>query len=186
MPTPRPHQAMNNLDELLRQRLHPIGDWQPSALRLAAVLCPLLRVDDEEQLLFVARPAGLRQHPGQIAFPGGMRDAGESPLQTALRECREEIGAPEDALTVLGSLPPRESSTGILVHCIVARLRPMPLRPDPSEVDEVLHVPLADLRDLDRWQERPPRGPHFQLGPHVLWGLTARFVRDLHQQLGAY
>lgn len=184
---------MDNLDELLRARLLPPGDWHATTLRHAAVLCPIVDVDGADHLLLVVRPDDLRQHPGQVAFPGGMADPGESPLQTALRECHEEVGVEAAALTVLGCLPPRPSSTGILVQCLVARMRPVPLTPDPREVAAVLHVPLRDLRDPSRWHERtppptatgrqPPTSPHFDLEGHTLWGLTARFVRDLIQGL---
>jgi 8-oxo-dGTP pyrophosphatase MutT (NUDIX family) len=124
-----------------------------------------------------------------------MRDGDESPLATALRECQEEIGvAPEPGL-VLGELPPRESSTGIHVHCVVARLPVAELVPDPREVVRVLRVPLAELQDDVRWQELPPpfgssgrqprTSPHFRFGDELLWGLTARFVRDLLRALAA-
>lgn len=177
------------VDELLRARLGPIGPWQPSALRLAAVLCPLVEADGADHLLFVARPEDQRQHAGQLAFPGGMRSGDESVLATALRETEEEIGVPAPAITVLGGLGPRPSSSGILVHTAVARLQPVALRPDPREVVRVLTMPLALLRDASRWHERPPPGgatgaqprtsPHFEFGGELLWGLTARFVRDL-------
>lgn len=177
------------LDALLRQRLPPIGDWQPTALRRAAVLCPLVQHDGADHLLFVVRPHTLRQHAGQIAFPGGMRDGDETIEATARRECREEIGVADAAITVLGALPARESSSGILVHAIVARLADGALRPDAREVERVLRIPLAELCDDARWQEKPPPGgatgkqprtsPHFVFGDDLLWGLTARFVRDL-------
>ena len=182
-------------DELLRARLPAIGDWQPTALRHAAVLCPLVVHDGEDHVLFVVRPTTLRQHGGQIAFPGGMRDPGESIEATARRECREEIGVADAAIEVLGALPPRESSSGILVHAVVARLQPVVLRPDAREVVRTLHVPLAQLRDGSRWHEKPPPGgatgnqprtsPHFTFGDELLWGLTARFVRDLVAHLAS-
>ena len=178
-----------HVDDHLRARLPVLLDWQPTPLRCAAVLCPLVLHGGEDHVLLVVRPADQRQHAGQIAFPGGMREAGETVEQTARRECRDEIGVTDDAITVLGGLGTRESSSGILAHCLVARLSPQPLRPDPREVVRVLHVPLAELRDEARWHERPPPGgatgkqprtsPHFELPGDLLWGLTARFVREL-------
>lgn len=177
------------IDDLLRARLPALGAWQPTTLRRAAVLCPLVQHRGEDHVLFVVRPTTLRQHAGQIAFPGGMRDGDESIEATARRECREEIGVPDAAITVLGALPPRESSSGILVHAAVARLQPGELQPDLREVVRTLHVPLAELRDDTRWQELPPPGgatgnqprtsPHFVFGDDRLWGLTGRFLRDL-------
>ena len=166
-----------------------IGNWQPTSLRLAAVLCPLVTIDGCDHVLLVVRPASLRQHAGQIAFPGGMREDGETIDATVRRECREEIGVDDAAITLLGELGVRESSSGILVHAVVARLADVPLQPDAREVAAVLHVPLCELLDEARWSERPPPGgatgnqprlsPHFPFGPHLMWGLTGRFVRDL-------
>lgn len=183
-----------DLDERLRRCLDaPDAAWLATPLRLAAVLCPIVEYAGEDHLLFAVRPAAMRQHGGQVAFPGGMRDGAEDPIATALRECREEIGVPAAAITVLGSLPPRESSSDILVHCLVGRLLPVALVPDPREVTRVLHVPLRELLDAQRWQERTPQptatgrqprsSPHFEFAGDLLWGLTARFVRDLAARL---
>ncbi|MBL8750455.1 MAG: CoA pyrophosphatase [Planctomycetes bacterium] len=185
------------LDTSLLQRLPVPGPWLSTQLRLAAVVCPIVQYAGEDHLLFVARPEGQRQHAGQLGFPGGMRHGDEDPVACALRECHEEIGAPPSAITVLGMLPPRESSSGILVHCIVGRLAPLQLAPDAREVVRVLRVPLRELRDDARWHERtPPKAatgyqprtsPHFEFtseaGGELLWGLTARFVRDLAARL---
>jgi 8-oxo-dGTP pyrophosphatase MutT (NUDIX family) len=176
-------------DELLRRRLLPIGGWQPSPLRAASVLCPLVAIGGHDHLLLVVRPRGQAPHAGQIAFPGGMRQGDETPLATALRECHEEVGVAATAVAPLGALAARESSTGVLAHCIVGRIEDGPLLPDPREVDRVLRVPLDDLLDEVRWSEQPPpqgaggaqprTSPHFWIGDDLLWGLTARFVRDL-------
>lgn len=180
---------MSALDHLLRARLPAIGDWLPTAARRAAVLCPLVERDGVDHVLFLVRPADARQHAGQIAFPGGMRDGCESVEAVARRECREELGIDDSALDVLGGLGWRESSGGIQVQAVVARLQPVLLRPAAGEVVRVLHVPLADLADAARWRDQPPpsgatgtqspHSPHFAFGDELLWGLTARFVRDL-------
>ncbi len=181
---------MPDLDLLLRARLDPAtGGWAETSLRHAAVLCAIVEHQQQDHVLFAVRPADLRQHAGQIGFPGGMREGEETPIETALRECQEEVGAPPTAITVLGGLGSRESSSGILVQCVVGRLQPVPLVPAPREVARLLYVPLTELRDDSRWQERvppptatgrqPPLSPHFQFGDDLLWGLTARFLRDL-------
>lgn len=181
---------MTAFDEMLRDRLDPVpASWPASELVQAAVLCPVVARDGEDHLLFAVRPATLRRHAGQIGFPGGVREPGEDPAATALRECTEEIGAPAHAVTLIGALPPRESSTGILVQCLVGRLLPVPLVLDAREVERALYVPLAELLDGSRWAERPPpvrakgrqprTSPHFRFGDDLLWGLTGRFVREL-------
>ncbi len=185
---------MRTLDERLSHLLDVVpADWAPTSLRAAAVLCPIMQHAGADHLLFAVRPEGLGQHGGQIGFPGGMRTGDEDPVACALRECEEEIGVPAMAIRVLGGLPPRESSSGILVHCLVGRLAPVPLKSDAREVVRVLHLPLRELRDETRWQERtPPKSatgyqprtsPHFEFGDDLLWGLTARFVRDLVARL---
>lgn len=173
----------------LAPRLDPLGDWVAEDRRRAAVLCLLHERAGILRMLFVARPLSMPTHPGQVAFPGGGEAPGEAPVATALRETREELAVAVDAITVLGQLPPRTSSSGYLVHCIVARLGACELRPDPREVDALLDEPLHDLLDDSRWSERtppadasgrqPPTSPHYRLGDRWLWGLTARFVRDL-------
>jgi 8-oxo-dGTP pyrophosphatase MutT (NUDIX family) len=178
-----------SVDDLLRARLPAVGSWDAGAARHAAVLCALVERRGEDHVLLVVRPAGLRQHAGQIAFPGGMRSGEETVLATALREAAEEVALPPREVVVLGALPPRTSSTGIHVHALVARVPPFVPRPDPIEVARVLYAPLADLADDTRWSERPapggatgaqpPTSPHFALDGELLWGLTARFVRDL-------
>lgn len=184
---------MSALDDLLQQRLPVPGPWLSTQLRLAAVVCPIVVHGGSDHLLFVVRPEGPHPHAGQIGFPGGMREGVEDPITCALRECHEEIGVPAAAVAVLGMLAPRESSSGILAHCLVARLQPVPLELEPREVVRVLQVPLVELRGETRWQERtPPPGatgyqprtsPHFEIGDDLLWGLTARFVRDLVARL---
>ena len=184
---------MDDVDQYLQNALPDPGQWLPTELRRAAVLCPILAHEGRDHVLFVLRPKGTQIHAGQIALPGGMRADDESPLQTALRECQEEVGAPHDLITPLGELEPRASTSKIHVHCVVARVAPFDLRPDPREVARILLVPLDDLRDDDRWREKPapfatphrqPRlSPHFHFGDELLWGLTARFIRDLVAQL---
>lgn len=184
---------MTGLDDQLRQLLPVPGPWLSTQLRLAAVVCPLVQKDGQDHVLFAVRPPGSHPHAGQVGFPGGMQRPGEEPVPCALRECQEEIGVPAAAVTVLGMLTPRESSSGVLAHCFVARLEPTPLALDPREVVRVLHVPLAELRDETRWSERAPpptatgrqlrTSPHFEIGQDLLWGLTARFVRDLVARL---
>lgn len=180
-------------DGALRARLwpEPVG-WQATQQRLAAVLVPLVTTaTGDDVLVFCVRPQHLRQHPGQIGFPGGMREGDETVRQCALREYGEELGVADAATNteILGALPLRSSSTGILVHPLVARTRPpLPLRPCAREVERVLLVPFAELRDESRWEVKQPPpiaghlsppSPHFAVGSDVIWGLTGRLCWDL-------
>lgn len=140
------------------------------------------------ELVLIERSAGLRSHPGQIAFPGGGREERDTDLvQTALREAAEEINLAPDGVTVLGMLPavhlPVSSYdvTGVLAWWE----RPSLIRVnDPSEVADVIQVPVADLVDpAKRFQVRYRAssyvGPGFDLGGRVLWGFTAALVDGL-------
>ena len=184
---------MSDLDAQLRERLLPVGGWGATDLRRAAVLCPIVRVEGQDQLLLGLRPMTSDAHAGQVAFPGGKVEGDERPLETAVRECYEEVGMPPAHVASLGELPPRVSTSRFYVHCVVARVAPFELRLAPREVDRALFVPLQELRDPRRWRECPPPGghtgdqpetsPHFEHGPDLIWGLTGRFVRDLIDRL---
>ncbi|CAN5575581.1 CoA pyrophosphatase [soil metagenome] len=156
----------------------------------AAVLV-LLYPDEREgepSLVLTRRTTALRDHSGQIAFPGGRIDSGETPEEAALREGHEEVGIPSDAPEVLGRLtsiwiPP----TGFAVTPVVASLEEQPLfTPAAHEVDAVLSTPLADLvrpeARLTRLHDMAGEEvevPYFDVGGHVVWGATAIMLSEL-------
>jgi 8-oxo-dGTP pyrophosphatase MutT (NUDIX family) len=160
---------------------------------------PLVILDDDalrEHLLALPEawegPVELRSaavlHPGQISFPGGQRDNQESPLECALRECQEEIGQEPSQVLILGALGARRSSSDFHVQPVIGRIpNPIDLRPDPREVTSILSIPLRELLEESRWENRehttPERSyretPHFDHGDHTIWGLTGRFTTEL-------
>ena len=187
----RSDRDMDWSDAELRAVLDPVPAAWPETPggRRAAVIAPLVALAGEPHLLFVRRRPGLTHHAGQIAFPGGAREADEAPLACALREWEEETGTGRDQVTVLGALTPRASSAGYFVVPLVARAPLLHAAPAGSpEIEAVLAIPLAALADASRWELRdvPGRGrlPHFAIGAHALWGLTARFTRELLARLG--
>ena len=112
-------------------------------------------------MFFTRRSEHLADHSGQIAFPGGRAEAGNSgPLQTALREACEEIGLPPGAVHPLGILEPVDTSSGFRVWPVVGVLR-LPVEPRPSspEVAEAFWIPLDWLAAEGRWESRPVDGP---------------------------
>ncbi|HEX9765973.1 MAG TPA: NAD(P)H-hydrate epimerase [Nitriliruptorales bacterium] len=147
--------------------------------RVGAVLVLMEQTDQGPSVVLTRRRRDLRSHPGQLSFPGGRVDEGEQVVEAALREATEEIGLDASTVTVLGQgttfyIPPSK----FWVAPVVARWeRPHPLEPNPWEVDEVLHVPIADLLDRDRWRHVPlsDRGSSWawQLDDDLLWGATA-------------
>lgn len=177
---------MTAADHQLARGLGPASvPWDLAAPRRAAVLAPLVVHQGVDTVLFLVRAASLRLHPGQIGFPGG-GDAGDAtPADCALRETAEEIGVSAERVQILGTLPPRSSSSGYLVHCFVGRLHDDALRLDATETERALFVPIAGLVQLARWSERAPARPGLPPSPQYdadgdrIWGLTGRFTRDL-------
>ncbi len=173
----------------LRAALLPLpASWHtPPDRRDAAVLVPVIPHASGARLLYTRRPNDLPQHPGQVSFPGGRRDTGEDPEACALREFEEELGVPRARVEVMGALPCRDSSTGFCVHPIVGVVHDASgLRPDPREVECVFEVPLAQLCQSERWEEREVqrgalrrKSPHFAVADTWIWGLTARITLDL-------
>jgi hydroxyethylthiazole kinase-like uncharacterized protein yjeF len=151
----------------------------PANARVGAVLVVLEETDDGPQVVLTRRRRDLRSHPGQVSFPGGRLDPGETIEEAALREAREEIGLRGHTVEVVGTgpafyIPPSR----FWVVPVLGRWRdPHPLTLNPWEVDEVLHVPVAQLLERDRWRHAPLslKGSTWawQLDDDLLWGATA-------------
>jgi 8-oxo-dGTP pyrophosphatase MutT (NUDIX family) len=159
--------------------------------RPAAVLLPIVKRPHGLTILLTLRASDLRAHSGQVAFPGGKIDLGETPREAALREAREEIGLEEQFVEPLGWLDPYLTGTGYRVAPLVAFVDPsFAVKANKSEVDEVFETPFAFLMDpvnhrLDEreWQGRRRR---FYAMPHegrYIWGATAGILRNLYEKL---
>ena len=162
--------------------------------REAAVLVPVIERADGMSVLLTRRAAHLRDHSGQIAFPGGKVDPGDvSPIDTALREAREEIGLTGDSVRPLGYLDPYLSATGFLVVPVVGLVaRDAVLILNRDEVDLAFEVPLSFLMDPARhlvrsraWQGRTRYFYAIPHGEHLIWGVTAGIVHNLYERLYA-
>ena len=128
----------------------------------AAVLVPLYGWPERPGLVFTERRHDLRRHAGEISFPGGRRDEGESYLRTALREAHEEIGLDPDVVDVLGALPPIGTFvTNYKVHPIVGLIEAdLEYVVSPTEVESILAFEIDDApRELRDAPARPPRAP---------------------------
>lgn len=176
-----------DLRQRLRAALDPAPvDVAPAGDRLAAVLVPLIE-DAEPALIFTVRAAGLSRHAGEISFPGGIVDPGESSAEAALREAHEEIGLDPSALEVLGALPPVHTHvSGILVVPFVAALAAAPsITASEAEIEEVLVFSVARLGAAERPMElaRPEggvwRGWAYELDGHTIWGATGWMLHTL-------
>ena len=162
-------------------------------LRPAAVLLALQPGPAGWEMVLTRRAARLLHHPGQIALPGGKLDANDpGPVTAALREAREEVGLPPEAVELLGTLNPHETVTGFSVTPVVGWLRaPFVPVPDRGEVAEVFAVPLRHLADPGRYRLegrrwRGVRRNYWVLpwGPYYIWGATARILRGLAERMG--
>ncbi|MEM9532709.1 MAG: CoA pyrophosphatase [Pseudomonadota bacterium] len=172
---------------------HPLREILTAPLKPAAVLVPLV-YRDSWNLILTQRAADLHHHGGQISFPGGRREGGDtSYIHTALRETREEIGIAEDQVEPLGYLNPIPVITGFGVVPVVGTIpASVNFALDPGEVAEVFEVPLSFVLDPANHQQetmerRGRRGTYFvlQFGSRRIWGATAAMLVDLARRLGA-
>lgn len=196
----------------LRRALHPLAElptasgWNaeelhdllpPDAATVeAAVLVGLVPRDGGLNVVLTRRTDALRQHAGQVSFPGGRIEADDAdPIAAALREAHEEIGLPSRQATPWGYLDPLSTITGYRVLPVVAGIDPaFVAKPDPNEVAEVFEVPLdylmtpANLARIDiEYRGRPRHVLEYRSYEHApeqrIWGATASILFNLRQRL---
>ncbi|HVC77340.1 MAG TPA: CoA pyrophosphatase [Candidatus Micrarchaeaceae archaeon] len=173
--------------ERLFRRVDRWGEFRRGA-RQAAVVFVLYEAGGRWEVPFVRRRADLRDHPGQVALPGGGVHEGESAWAAAEREVAEEIGVPRGRLVPLGAGEPVYAAvSNFSVVPFVAHL-PGPVAQfvhEPSELEGVLHIPLDTLLDESAWLESadPWRYRYLAHEESVVWGLTERIVAGLAPNL---
>ena len=161
-------------------------------LRLAAVLCPIVERPHGLSVILTQRPDTMREHAGQVAFPGGKIDEGDADARAAaLREANEEIGLPHGDAEVLGEIDHYETGTGFRVAPIVAMIHPeFEPTPDPREVAAVFETPLdylmnpANLKThTGHWGGRARQYYAYDWEERYIWGATAGMLMNLHERL---
>ena len=166
-------------------------------LRPAAVLVPWIEhAPGGPTLVFILRTER-GPHGGQVAFPGGVREAGDlSPRDTALREFEEEVGVSRDVVEVVETLPEMLTvTTGYDVTPVIGRLPAgLSWRPHPEEVVEVFEIPIAELERRENRRETivhyegwltPRAFPCIVAGGHTIWGLTYRILERVLPRLAS-
>jgi 8-oxo-dGTP pyrophosphatase MutT (NUDIX family) len=161
----------------------------PEVWRPASVLVPLVRRDIGLTVLLTQRTEDMPSHAGQIAFPGGRRQAEDvDAIATALRETEEEVGLTRDFIDVIGPVDQYRTGTGYEITPVVGMVTPgFTPRADPREVADVFEVPLAHFLDernhrIDSrvWQGRERRYYAMPYGERYIWGATAGMLKNLH------
>ena len=155
-------------------------------LKCAAVLIPLLQEQGDWHILYTRRTQRVESHKGQVSFPGGACDQGETaPEDTALREVEEEIGIGREAIRILGRLASMVTITSYRVTPVVGVLDwPAVFRLSEHEVERIFTVPLAWLSDpRNRWELPFPGSQRGVVVYHpydgeLVWGATARMTVD--------
>lgn len=176
--------------------------------RYYAVLVPLVEREGELSVLYEVRARTLRRQPGEVCFPGGRMEAGETAEDCALRETWEELAIPPSAVHVLGRLDFIAHRANFLMQPVLARVDGAALDamcPSPAEVEETFLVPLTHLLDHPPleyeyrlvpetrgfpnelvgipedycWQPGRENVPVYPWGKHAIWGLTGRITRNL-------
>ncbi len=158
----------------------------------ASVLIALVERDHGLSVILTRRADTLRRHTGQIALPGGRRDPGETPWQTALREAEEEIGLHPSFVSLAGLSTPYQTGTGYLITPVVGFVRPgFTLTANPEEVADIFETPFGFLMDpanLEEHERELPSGEkrRFYAYTHedrFIWGATAGMLRALYDRL---
>jgi 8-oxo-dGTP pyrophosphatase MutT (NUDIX family) len=165
----------------------------PRATTRAAVLIPLIDRGDDLSVLLTLRADDLRQHAGQISFPGGRLESEDADaVAAALRETEEEIGLRREFIEVIGRLPDHVVISGFRVTPVVGLVRPgFELVLDPTEVAGTFEVPLRHLLDPStharRWRrigEVDVETLDLPWGSFNIWGATAGMLLTLREVLG--
>ena len=168
------------------QRLPP----DRTGFRPAAVLAAITE-RERPGVLLIHRPSNMRAHPGQVAFPGGKLDAGETAVEAALREAHEELGIPPEAVTVVGESDLYFTGTGYAITPVIATIpHDVTIVPNPAEVAQWFEAPLDFMLDPDNhrevpveWEGRPHAYWEIVWNEHRIWGVTGGLIVNLSRRL---
>ena len=171
--------------EVMRWRAEPA----PEGRRASAVLIPLVEMDGDLNVILTERSSRLRHHAGQISFPGGAIDHGESVEQAALREAHEEINLSPNDVEILGHLPGVLTTANFHIAPVLGLIKKdvsrdgLGLTPHPDEVERILIEPIRPLlwRQNHRQEPRQYNGVDYKTWVidhqhEYIWGATAKLI----------
>jgi 8-oxo-dGTP pyrophosphatase MutT (NUDIX family) len=160
----------------------------------SAVMIPLYQKQEQYYIVFIKRTETVKDHKGQISFPGGMRDADDRTLlHTAVRESREEIGLRQKDIEVIGELDDELTTTSNYIVTPFVAMIPWPyrFRKNEDEVAEIMQAPIAALLEKDKLSEgseilngQPIKSYTYNYEGKVIWGATARILKKLLDIIG--
>lgn len=180
----RGHQMQ--IDDLLTDERFAVAERTADAAVLIAVTDRA-----EPGLILTKRPTTMRDHPGQVAFPGGKTDSGETAIDAALREAEEELAMDRKQVRVIGTTDRYQTGTGFHITPVLAVIPPdLTLTPHPREVEAWFEVPLAHVLTMSNWTENEVfwRGEmrHYlemDWQGFRIWGVTAAIIANLSRRI---
>ncbi|MCW1403627.1 CoA pyrophosphatase [Novosphingobium sp. MW5] len=169
-------------------------DWSAvkvEQFRPAAVLVAMTE-REEPGMILLHRPSNMRAHPGQIAFPGGKVDPGESAEEAALREAWEELAIPPEKVRIIGKGDIYRAHSGFEITPVLATVPPdLEIIPNPTEVAQWFEPPVAHMLDpanhAEKWAEwEGGMRPYYEIlwREHNTWGVTAAIIVNMAKRLG--
>lgn len=166
-------------------RIDAMSEFKPAAVLIA------LTERTEPGVLLLHRPSSMRAHPGQVAFPGGRIDPGETPVEAALREANEELGIDPESVRVVGSGDVYRTGSGYAVTPVLGVIPPdIKIVPNPAEVSRWFEAPADFVFDQSNheaksleWEGQTRHYVEINWQGHRIWGVTGAIISNLTQRL---